>query len=415
MLAGTWVDAADTPPSSNPSGPTTLDAIANEATIAVGHFKAPIPIWDNIVVVPQQGTCFTPENPTDPTSVFAGNCGTLQTTGHPYCAWHSAAGLTLATQYVPFINLPYQPDAGAACGQGFVAGFGANAGFSINGAAELMEAITDPIPEAWFDPADTLDDGGEVADKCVWGGSRWNQNPPDPIGNITMNGVPYAMQSLWSNAAGGCVMTGDLGLTVTTPANQSSTPGTAISPIQIQASTTDPTPLTYSATGLPPGVSINTTTGVISGTPVTAGTYTTHVTVAYYYSSSTVTFTWKLASTQGNIKGWASKCVADYQAKTTAGARIVLWPCAATASMNITFGANNQLTVVGRCITGTTTVFIEPCSAAGAKYQHWTRLANGEYVLQSTGECLTAPGQTTGLQLLMAACKNAGNQRWGLP
>ena len=83
--------------------------------------------------------------------------------------------------------------------------------------------------------------------------------------------------------------------------------------------------------------------------------------------------------------------------------------------MNITFGSNNQLSVVGRCITGTSTVFIEPCSAAGAKYRHWTRLSNGEYVLQSNGLCLTAPGQANGLQLLMAACKNTGNQHWGLP
>jgi serine protease len=413
VLAGTWVDT--TSPSNNPSNPVTLDGLAEEALNAAGHFNISDPTQADIVVASQQGTCFAPLDPTDPTSTFAGDCGTPQTTGNGYCALHNADGLDGIGKYLPWISLPYQPDAQADCGQGFVAGFGANAGFSINGAAELMEVITDPIDDAWLDPADTLDGGGEVADKCILAGSRWNQNPPDPIGNITLNGGSYAMQSLWSNAAGGCVMTGALGLKITTPPNQFSTPGTAISPLQITASTTDPTPLTYTATGLPPGLSINKTTGVISGTPVTAGTYTAHVTVAYYYSQGTVTFTWKLASTPGNIKGWASKCVADYQAKTTAGARIVLWPCAATASMNITFGSNNQLSVVGRCITGTTTVFLEPCSAAGAKWQHWTRQANGEYQLLSNGECLTAPGQTNGLQLVMAACKNTGNQHWGLP
>jgi hypothetical protein len=416
VLAGTWVDTTDTPPSNNSSNPVTLDGLAEEALNAAGHFNIPdMTTQADIVIASQQGTCFTPLDPADATSTFAGDCGTPQAAGNGYCAFHNADGLDGIGKYLPWINLPYQPDAQADCGQGFVSGFGANAGFSINGAAELMEVITDPIDDAWLDPADTLDGGGEIADKCIWAGSRWGQNPPDPIGNITLNGGSYAMQSLWSNAAGGCVMTGSLGLKITTPATESSTIGTAITPLQIQASTTAPTPLTYTATGLPPGLTINKTTGLISGTPVTAGTYTTRVTVAYYYSRGTVTFTWKLASTEGNIRGWASKCVADYQAKTTAGARIVLWPCAVTASMNITFGSNNQLSVVGRCITGTSTVFLEPCSAAGAKWQHWTRLSNGEYVLQSNGLCLTAPGQTNGLQLVMAACKNTGNQHWGLP
>jgi membrane-bound inhibitor of C-type lysozyme len=408
MLAGTWVDTSLR--ANSASNGISADEIATEAVNAANHFSIADPTQADIVIASQQGTCFAPLFSNDPTSTFAGNCGKAATTGNEYCGFHAVDGLTLTgggTSYLPWTNLPYQPDAQLDCT--FDNPTSVNDGFSIVGGHEAMEVATDPNTTSvstlgWIDLNDPS--GGEVGDKCAW-------VTPGPV--VTLNGSPYQTQRMWSNAANGCAITASH-VTVTTPAAQSSTIGTAISPLQISATTNDPNPLSYTATGLPPGLSINKTTGVISGTPgVTAGTFTAKVKVGYPWASGTATFSWKVSSTPGNIKGWASKCVADYQAKTTAGARIVLWPCANTASMNITFGSNNQLSVVGRCITGTTTVFIEPCSAAGAKWQHWTRLSNGEYVLQSNGKCLTAPGQTNGLQLVMAACVNAGNQHWTLP
>jgi len=61
-------------------------------------------------------------------------------------------------------------------------------------------------------------------------------------------------------------------VTVTNPGSQTGTVGTAAS---LQISATDSASgqtLTYSATGLPAGLSISSTTGLISGTPTTAGT-----------------------------------------------------------------------------------------------------------------------------------------------
>ncbi len=66
---------------------------------------------------------------------------------------------------------------------------------------------------------------------------------------------------------------------VTTPAAQSSTVGTVLS-LQVAASDPDGDALTYSATGLPPGLAIAPTTGLITGTPTTAGSYSVVVTVA---------------------------------------------------------------------------------------------------------------------------------------
>ncbi len=67
---------------------------------------------------------------------------------------------------------------------------------------------------------------------------------------------------------------------ITSPGNQSSNEGTVIS-LQIVASDPENTALTYAATGLPAGLSINPTTGLISGTlPFTAaGSYVVNLSV----------------------------------------------------------------------------------------------------------------------------------------
>ena len=57
-------------------------------------------------------------------------------------------------------------------------------------------------------------------------------------------------------------------LSLTSPGSQTSTQGVSIGTLQLAASGGTP-PLTYGATGLPPGLSINTTNGQITGTPNT--------------------------------------------------------------------------------------------------------------------------------------------------
>ncbi|RPF30617.1 M4 family metallopeptidase [Streptomyces sp. TLI_185] len=89
------------------------------------------------------------------------------------------------------------------------------------------------------------------------------------------------------------------GVTVTNPGSQSSTVGTAVS-LQISASSTNSGSLTYAASGLPTGLSINSSTGVISGTPTTAGTYSTTVTATDSTGATgTASFTWTVSSGGG--------------------------------------------------------------------------------------------------------------------
>ncbi|MFE8947127.1 M4 family metallopeptidase [Streptomyces sp. NPDC007856] len=89
------------------------------------------------------------------------------------------------------------------------------------------------------------------------------------------------------------------GVTVTNPGSQSSTVGTAVS-LQVQASSTNSGALSYSASGLPAGLSINSSTGLITGTPTTAGTYNTTVTVTDSTGATgTATFTWTVSTGGG--------------------------------------------------------------------------------------------------------------------
>ncbi|MGV9418167.1 M4 family metallopeptidase [Streptomyces sp. NPDC003674] len=89
------------------------------------------------------------------------------------------------------------------------------------------------------------------------------------------------------------------GVTVTSPGNQSSAVGTAVS-LQVQASSSNSGALTYSATGLPAGLSINSSTGLISGTPTTAGTYSATVTVKDATGATgTAAFTWTVSTSGG--------------------------------------------------------------------------------------------------------------------
>ncbi|HZE33489.1 MAG TPA: M4 family metallopeptidase [Actinoallomurus sp.] len=97
------------------------------------------------------------------------------------------------------------------------------------------------------------------------------------------------------------------GPSVTNPGNQTSTVGTAAS-LQIHA--TDPAgqTLTYSATGLPAGLSINATSGLISGTPTTAGSSSVTVTAKNTSNATgSTTFTWTVNPVGGGCSSSGNK------------------------------------------------------------------------------------------------------------
>jgi hypothetical protein len=121
----------------------------------------------------------------------------------------------------------------------------------------------------------------------------------DPGGNtgsrLDIETCAASAEQLWTLPTGSS--TGNT-VTVTNPGTQTSTVGTAAS-LQVAASdSASGQTLTYTASGLPAGLSINSTSGLITGTPTTAGTSTVTVTATDTTGATgTASFTWTVNPT----------------------------------------------------------------------------------------------------------------------
>jgi hypothetical protein len=126
----------------------------------------------------------------------------------------------------------------------------------------------------------------------------------DPLGNVQVTNA-YVVEDADQAAGTADTLTGVQyngqtlpgTVSVTTPANQTSTVNAAITPLQVTASTnTSDKALTYSAVNLPTGLSIAAATGLISGTPTATGAFSATVTAtdAYGDTATSAQFTWTI-------------------------------------------------------------------------------------------------------------------------
>jgi hypothetical protein len=298
-LAGVWVDESTASP-----GTATGHQLGVEAVNAAAHFG-------NTTAASNRDAQYVVLSPT------GSNPDNWLTNG--FCAWHDYNGDTtlsggaVSSPYgdIAFTNFPYVTDAGASCGADFVnsGSAGTDDGVTIVEGHEYAETVTDQNPPGgWTDSS-----GAENGDKCAWitpgtsGGSF----------DLSLTTGTFAVQTTWANdgsgGAGACegghpiVTNGGGGgntVTVTSPGNQTGTVGTAVS-LQIHASdSASGQTLTYSATGLPAGLAISSSTGLISGTPTTASTYSTTVTATDTTGAAgSASFTWTIGSSGGGGGG----------------------------------------------------------------------------------------------------------------
>ncbi len=154
----------------------------------------------------------------------------------------------------------------------------------------------------------------------------------DPGGNtgarLDIETCTGSAQQQWTMPSGG----GGNTVSVTGPGNQSSTIGTAAS-LQIHASDSGSgQTLTYSATGLPAGLSINSSSGLISGTPTTAGTSNVTVTARDGTGAAgSASFGWTVSSS-GSGCGTAN--LALNQPTTASSTQSASFPAAAATDGN---------------------------------------------------------------------------------
>jgi GH25 family lysozyme M1 (1,4-beta-N-acetylmuramidase) len=212
-------------------------------------------------------------------------------------------------------------------------------------------------------------------------------------------------------------------VTVTSPGAQATTVGGAAD-LQVQATDTaagySPS---FTAAGLPPGVSIS-STGRISGWPTTAGTYSVTVTGTDAMNiSGSATFSWTVspASAQGPAAQiWlqnGGKCLDDPNGSTASGTRLQVWRCLGNANQRWTVVQDGTLRINGACLAEAGTgngaaVVLGPCNGTSA--QRWQVGTSGQLVNTASGRCLDDTGWQTanGTLVQIWACGGGAEQHW---
>jgi hypothetical protein len=221
-------------------------------------------------------------------------------------------------------------------------------------------------------------------------------------------------------------------VSVTNPGAQTSTVGTAVS-LQISATDTQNKVLTYSATGLPAGLSIS-AAGLITGTPTTATTASVTVTATSGTASGSTTFTWTVNPTTPVFTGThtiitSGKALDDPNHSKSAGTQMITWTPNGGSNQNWVFtqqadgsyqlvnGLSNLcLDDNGGFTTPGTSVIQWTCTSG--TNQHWTvtKQADGLYKIVNvhSGLLLTTASTSNGALVTQQTDSGSALQQWSI-
>ncbi|MFE5587522.1 RICIN domain-containing protein [Kitasatospora sp. NPDC056531] len=216
---------------------------------------------------------------------------------------------------------------------------------------------------------------------------------------------------------------------LTAPGDQSGTVGKAVS-VQLSATDNAGNPLTFSATGLPAGLSVS-PSGLISGTPTAAGTSTVTVTASSGTTSASTSLTWTVnpALSGNHALTTGGKALDDADAGTAAGNHLITWAASGSSnqlwqfrqqpdgSYELVNGLSSMCADVSGGSTAAGTQIIQwPCS--GGSNQHWNvrLLANGSYTVTSarSGLLLTTASTADGALVTQQPDTGSPLQQWSI-
>jgi len=223
-------------------------------------------------------------------------------------------------------------------------------------------------------------------------------------------------------------------VTVTNPGATSGAVGQSVSGTQIHA--TDSAAgqtLSFTASGLPAGLSIS-SSGLITGTPSAAGTYTVTVTATDSIGASgSASFTWTISGTGGGfpsgykqlVAAVSSLCLDVFGNSGTSGAVIDQWTCNGQTNQEFQFvpvsggygelqaqSSGQDVAVANSATTqGSPDIVQQPVSGNAASLWLPQQQSDGSWQFknQNSGLCLDVfgNGSNTGQQLDQWPCKNA--------
>ncbi len=235
----------------------------------------------------------------------------------------------------------------------------------------------------------------------------------------TSSGVTGSVSFSWN--VGGAI-------TVSSPGTQSTVAGSPVD-LRIQAvdSTAGQTPA-FSATGLPPGVSIS-ASGLITGWPARAGTYPVTVKATDTAGDAgSASFTWTVGAAPdsgpaGPVRlDLGGKCLDDTGNSSNNGTRIQIWSCNGGSSQHWTMVQDTTVRIHGKCLDivnlGTTNgSAVDLWTCTGGTNQQWQIGTDGELVNPVSGKCLDDTGWSTtnGTKTEIWSCTGGANQKWTTP